>query len=235
MKKRLLLVAAVLLLTGCGVNWAYVAAILQPIQEQPLPPPDTPPVVEPPPVIDPPPVVPPPVTPPPVNPPPPVVPPGQAATAPCRPGPNCIIVDERDPGFTASGPGWESRVAGGFGSMGWAGDYLYISRGKSPNGLERATWTPGIKEAGQTWEIWETHLATVNRDDHAEFFIHEAGGWRGPVVVNQRTSNPAGEQVWVKLGTYVLGTKASVRLIWSKEGSSYSEEADAVAFKRVAK
>jgi hypothetical protein len=219
--KHFLPIIALSLLAACGVNWAYIAAVIQPVLEQP----NLPPVVEPP--QPPGPTIPP--DPPPDTPPPVILPP-VAAGAPCRPSPECIIVDDRDAGFSKSGPGWESRVQAGFGSMGYGGDYLYISRGKSPNGLERAAWRAQLPKAGR-YEVWATWLATLNRDDHVEFWVR-AGGWKGPFVVSQRTDLAAGEQVWAKLGEFALPAgEARVRLIYSKAGASYSEEADAVAWK----
>ncbi len=152
-------------------------------------------------------------------------------------GDNYIIDDQQNNsrGKTVHfGPGWVSRVEGGFGASGYLGDYHYISSTRGPNGTENATFTPNLAKAG-TYEVFVGFFATFNRDDHVEFFVNSATGTTGPFAVTMWVPTTAGVEYWVSLGKFHFnaGTSGSVHHQFSYVGRSVSEEFDAAVFKYV--
>jgi hypothetical protein len=135
-------------------------------------------------------------------------------------GPAAVIVDNTDPGFSASS-NWSTSTS----NPGYLGANYHVRATASVS--DQAKWTVTLPSSG-SYKVYARWTADPNRATSAPYSIVHSGG-TATVNVNQQQNNGT----WVLLGTYnfAAGTAERVRLsCWTSSGQFVV--ADAVMFEK---
>lgn len=123
-------------------------------------------------------------------------------------GPAEIIVDNMDPGFSASGNWFQSTTVPGY----YASNYhARLAQAIS----DSASWSADLSNTGD-YEVFARWTTGTNRATSAPYIVTHAGG-NTTVTVNQTQNNG----VWVSLGTYTFNSGNSTRVMlscWTSSG-----------------
>ena len=133
-------------------------------------------------------------------------------------GPSDVIVDNTDPGFSASTAWWAATS-----TPGYLGANYHVRPTASAS--DSATWSATLPVTGR-YKVYARWTAGSNRATAAPYVVLHSGG-STTVAANQQQNNGT----WVLLGTFQMnaGTAARVRLsCWTSSGSYVV--ADAVKF-----
>jgi hypothetical protein len=121
---------------------------------------------------------------------------------------NDIIIDNVDPGFSATGSWWASGYPNPYGTDSLGAD---VSQGST------ATWTPSITQAGQ-YSVYAWWTSGEGRINDAKYTINHAQG-TSTVTVNQKQNGG----MWNLLGSFnlVAGNSGFVRINDSSTDPNY--------------
>ncbi len=127
--------------------------------------------------------------------------------------PGAVVVDDRDPGFTARGP-WRRAAAG----YDYRGSSLWAPKG---NHAAIAVWRGSLPKPGR-YDLFVWYGADPN-GDHARNAPYEIFTRRGPVL--KRMDQTVAPGRWNKLGTFDFPQKAQVRLSARNAGGNVLADA----------